>query len=136
MNKLNQLNSQLAAAEKEFNNIRTAIHKQKVSLIKGRTIRCDYCEKGSRLETWGFVQDFKHTPPYGCSGGACWDKSETRVCYLLCPKCSAMNYIYNHAQREEIVDLVEKQGVKKEEVFSAVFEKYSDAEPKQVHPKL
>lgn len=136
MNKLQKLNLKLIVATEEFQRQILSIHEEKVSLIQKRVIKCSSCGKGSHLGRWGFIQDHWYTRPCGCTGGDHWNTSQTKVCQIVCPECSAMNYIFNHHQREQIVDLVDGQDVAKKEVFSIIWDRHGNSELKQVYPEV
>jgi len=130
------LKAELAEIEKKIAPIRASIH-QLVALRVGRTIvQCSLCRKRSRFGRFGFVQDYWYTQPSGCSGGDYWSRTEIKLCYIVCPECSVMNYIYQHPQREQIIDLIQNQGLERKEIFSTIWEKHGDKKPEQVYPTL
>lgn len=100
---------------------------EKLAAIQRMFIRCSSCHKESRLSSWTFVQDYWYERPYSCTGGDTWHTSATNVCDIICPKCGFENYIYNHAQREKIVHLVDDSDFRwnKHKLFAGVKEKYS-----------
>src|SRR3989338_3214362 len=77
----------------------------KLTAIGRRIIRCISCKKSSQLRLWTFIQDHWYERPYSCSGGDTWHTSKTELCHIVCPKCDTENYIYNHPQREKIINL-------------------------------
>ena len=111
-NKLNRLENERKRAREEQRDI-----------IRRSLIRCTVCRKQSRLFSWTFIQDKYYVEPYSCTGGDYWLNSETRGCHLVCPKCSGEIYLYNHPQRDRVVELVDSHHFSKKELFSKVMER-------------
>ena len=98
--------------------------KQKLQAIQRSLVICIKCRKKSRLGSWAFIQGRHYIRPYSCNGGDYWVYSKTEVCEIICPKCGAENYIYNHPQRNKIVELVTVNPFSKEQIFKNVTEKF------------
>lgn len=135
MNKLQKLTQQLERLTREFDVASAAILSQKVAVIKKRVVGCSSCHTAGQLRNWGFVQNYLQPTSRAASdkGGV---PSETKMCHLFCPHCGELICIYDHHQRDLIVDLVDNHGFSKEEIFAFVWEKYGDDPPKRIFPKV
>lgn len=133
---LESLNEELKNLRLSFIGKESYLTEKKIPLIKRKRFACVHCQKVSPLGKFGFVQNWWHESPHSCNEGDTWHPSETNVCHLVCPKCNTKNYIYNHPKRDELVDLIDKQGINKEKIFSIIWEQYGSQEPKQTYPKL
>ncbi len=89
-------------------------------LARRSTILCKGCRKRSRVSSWTFEQQRHYIPPHGCTGGDYWMPSETRVCHIICGKCGFRDYIYNHKEREKIVQLADNERFGRRALFGAV----------------
>lgn len=136
MNKLQKLNRELAKLSREFEAASAIIKSDKVAVIRKSVIGCPACHTAGQLKKWGFIKDYWYTHPHGCNDGDYWSPSETEVCYLICPHCGGSIYIYNHNQRDRIVDIVDNQGVSMESIFASVWSKHGNNALKQVFPAL
>jgi hypothetical protein len=103
---------------------RSKVLKQKLEAIQRVLIKCVKCHKKSRLGTWSFVQGRWYVEPYSCADGDYWNYNKTETCHILCPKCSSENYIYNHPQKDKIVELVDGNHFSTTEIFKEVTEKF------------
>lgn len=101
------------------------LEKQRVA-IQRTFIECESCKKKSRLGQWTFFQEHWYTAPFSCAGGDYWNTSDVKVCHIGCPKCGAENYIYNHFQKDKIINFIEKYPFCTEELFKEVQERYKD----------
>jgi hypothetical protein len=99
------------------------LQNKKLEIIKAAYITCKKCNKKSRLGSWSFIQNMWYVPPYSCTGGDYWNNHETKTCHLVCPKCEAENYIYNHPQKELILELTDGNKFSKAEIFAKVIRK-------------
>ena len=104
-------------------NKRRKVREEQRTIIKRSLIKCTACGKQSRLFSWSFIQNQYYVEPYSCTGGDYWLNSETRCCHIVCPKCGEEIYLYNHPQRDKIVELVDSHHFSKSELFQKVKEK-------------
>jgi len=134
MNKLQKLNRELAKLTRVFEAASAVIKSDKIAVIRKCVIGCPACHTASQLKKWGFIRNYWYTRPHGDSEGDTWSPSDTKVCHLICPHCGESIYIYNHNQRDRIVDIVDNQGVSKDEIFATVWKKHGDNAAKQTYP--
>ena len=102
---------------------RDRIKARQLQAVRGSFISCTRCQRRSRLSSWTFIQKMWYTPPEGCTGGDHWNRSETRLCYMICPKCRAEEYIYTHPQRKKIVRLADDHNFSKDQLFKEIIKK-------------
>ncbi len=70
-------------------------------------IQCQFCNTGpSELSKWTFVQKRWYEQPHGCMGGDCWHDQRIDLCDIRCPYCKEGNYLYNHKQKNEILQIL------------------------------
>ncbi len=85
------------------------LYQRQLAAIRRKFIRCSKCHKNSRLASWSFIQGMFYVEPFSCTGGDYWLNSQTSSCHITCPKCGYENYIYNHPDRDRIVELLDKK---------------------------
>ena len=125
--------SQLEAVDLKRQNLlgaQLALIQEECDTVKRIRFACVHCAKTSKLSRWDFVQDHWYEGPWGCMGGDTWHSSKTEVCHLACPHCRQMNYIYNHPERQKIVELCNRVAGRLSQVFTNVWDKHGDAQPK------
>src|SRR3989344_4924922 len=105
MNKLQALNRKLANATQQFDVLRNSIQEQQVLLTRRQVVNCSHCNEGSQLKGWCLMQ----------FGGM----STTHA--LMCPRCGEWITVYGHRQKNNILFLVDKQGLNKEKLFNKIF---------------
>ncbi len=112
---LKKLNGELEELERQKKEVRA----KQLKAIKSSLVKCSYanCGKTSKLSGWIFIQRHWYISPHGCMGGDYWKKSKTEVCNFVCPKCGGEHYIFNHPQRDKIVDLVDNFSLSISEIF-------------------
>ncbi|HAU07552.1 MAG: hypothetical protein UW46_C0007G0017 [Candidatus Yanofskybacteria bacterium GW2011_GWF1_44_227] len=113
----------ISAAERELDVLRVQkdrIRNRQLEAIRRSFISCPKCHKESRLSNWTFIQIKWYTPPSGCTEGDYWNTSETKFCYLVCPKCGIESYVYVHPQKNKIVRLVDKSSFTTAQLFKTV----------------
>lgn len=94
---------------------------EKLSILKNKLIRCAACGKNCRVGDWSFVQKFWYVPPHGCTGGDYWKPNEIDTCDISCPRCGSRNYIYNHPQKQKILEIIKTNPLwNKESLFKEV----------------
>lgn len=98
--------------------------KQKLQVIQRVLVKCVKCRKKSRLGTWSFTQGRWYVEPYSCTSGDYWKYNGTETCHIVCPKCGDENYIYNHPQKDKIVELVDCHHFCTEEIFKKVTQNF------------
>lgn len=108
----------------KLDNDRVEVLKQKLQAIQRVLVMCVKCRKKSRLGTWSFIQERWYVEPYSCAGGDYWNYSKTETCDITCPKCGVENYIYNHPQRNKIVELVDGHHFSTTDIFKEVTNKF------------
>lgn len=104
-------------------NKRKRVKEEQRDVIRNSLIRCMMCSRRSRLSSWVFIQDQWYVRPYSCTDGDYWSPSATEVCHIVCPKCSKENYLYNHSQRDRIVELIDSHQFAKTDLFKEVEER-------------
>ena len=87
-------------------------------------LTCVHCKEIGELGTWSFVQDHYYISPSGCTEGDYWNTSRTNLCFVACPACNKMNYIYNHPEREPLMTVLETPGISKEGLFTRLYKKH------------
>lgn len=105
---------------KELENERKKVLAAKMDIIRRYYILCATCGVKSRLSRWVFIQDQYYVQPYSCNGGAYWKNYATQNCHILCPKCGTADYLFNHPQRDKIVNLTDSREFVKYDLFSEV----------------
>ncbi|MBI2063960.1 MAG: hypothetical protein HYT65_03145 [Candidatus Yanofskybacteria bacterium] len=108
----------------KLNADKSEVLKQKLEAIQRILVKCVKCHKKSRLGAWSFVQGRWYVEPYSCTGGDYWNFNKTETCHITCPKCGDENYIYNHPQKNKIVELVDGHHFSTEKIFKGVTEKF------------
>ncbi|MBI2676650.1 MAG: hypothetical protein HYX21_01675 [Candidatus Yanofskybacteria bacterium] len=108
----------------KLDNDRVGVLKQKLQVIQRILVKYVKCHKKSRLGTWSFIQDRWYVEPYSCTGGDYWNYSKTETCDIVCPKCNSENYIYNHPQKDKIVELVDGHHFSTANIFKEVTENF------------
>lgn len=96
---------------------------------------CQGCKTVSELHTTAFIQDHWYTSPSSCNDGDRWNRNETKSCHILCLTCRHSNYLYNHPDRDVLVQMIDDLGLSKNRIFDRVFESYDRKNFRQVHPK-
>jgi len=134
MNKLQKLNRELERETRAFELFKAKNHEEKVAVIRKRVIGCPSCHAACQLKNWGFVQEYRYNRPHGCGEGGDHTAKDTNVCHLICPMCSEEIYIYNHNQRDQIVQMIDNEGVNKSEIFATVWDHHEGFPSKQVFP--
>lgn len=114
-------------AQIRFSSIVATLLTRKILIIKTQLLSCTFCKKTSQVRLWGFIQTHLHIPPRGYIEKERCVLRGTRVCILVCPKCSHRNSIYVHPQREKIVGLVNSCGASPKEIFGRTWDQYGDA---------
>lgn len=104
----------------ELKGLENRLIKEEKEAIRRSFIRCKNCNKSSRLLDWTFVQKTWWVPATGCNDGGYLKHSYTYLCDVVCPKCEIANYIYNHPQREKLVDLLGEHAWQAKELFKEV----------------
>lgn len=132
---IGKLDATFLGLQATFNTESASIRQRKLKIVKSVIVACTECGSKHALGNFGFVQDHWYTSPHGCTEGDYWNMSKTEVCHLVCPQCSTMVYIYRHPMRDQIVSLVDSHRFGKEELFSAVWDKHGDREPKLRSPE-
>lgn len=100
------------------------LREEKRTLIKAKKFVCVHCEQESLFGTLGFVQEHRYESPWGCTGGDTWHTSKKSVCNLVCPRCTTLNYIYNHPQQQKIISYLEEYGLHIKEIFAEVYDNH------------
>lgn len=91
-------------------------------LLKQYLVTCVYYKKQNPISSWIFVQAKYYVRPRGCTEGDYWADGKTEICTLMCPECTQGNYLYNHPQKSEIVDLTDSLPFSKKNIFKDVRE--------------
>ncbi len=100
------------------------IFKEQCALIRQYPIACMYCKKENPISSWIFIQIKHYVRPHGCTEGDYWINGKTETCTITCPECKQENYLYNHPQKTEIVELADSSPFDKKMIFSDVKERY------------
>ena len=124
----------VSAAQSSLRDTAVSIHKKKVKVIRKETLSCGFCKQKSKIKNWGFIQEHLHVPPRGYIEDERWVAKGIRTCDLICPKCSHVNHIYNHPQKEKIIDIMCNHGVSAMEVFTTLWNRYGGGDLRQVSP--
>jgi ribosomal protein S27E len=118
---LERVKKEMAELTEAYNAAASKLTDRKREVIRRFIVRCRECGQGSRLSAWSFIQKLWYKRPSGCTEGDYWLPHNTETCDIVCPKCQDRNYLYNHPQRDRIVEFV-ASGVAKEELFATVTE--------------
>ena len=135
MSTLAALNRKMSDADALHSKERARILETKVALVRRFAITCVHCRAGSTLARWSFVQDYWYTSPSGCTEGDYWNTTKTECCYVACPLCGVLNYIYNHPQKAQILERIDDPSVSKEKLFLEIWKKHGNSPLKKVFPK-
>ncbi|MFA5997215.1 MAG: hypothetical protein WC791_01865 [Candidatus Paceibacterota bacterium] len=130
MSKIKELDLRLAAAISDYNAECAEIHNEKVLLIRKAVIKCSYCEKGSRLGKWDFIQ--KYWRPLPSVVVYTYKQYPDLNCQIVCPLCNARNTIFSHRQQKQLSRLLGHPEIKREEIFNTVWEQFGDEKLKKV----
>ena len=128
MSALETIRSAIAAHTQKSNKKLRTLHEKQRILIRASTIQCTKCKRRSQLCLWVFIQDHWYTQPHSCTEGDYWTPSKPETCHMVCPRCEAENYIYNHPQKEKIlrlIALVEENSLDMESVFKEITERHT-----------
>jgi ribosomal protein S27E len=131
---LRSLTIQMKDEENRTRTAREEILDKQYAVIKRYVVTCEHCGKSSTLGKWSFIQDYWYTPPRGCTEGDYWNATKTECCYIACPHCRVMNYIYNHPQKQKLLERIEPLRFDKEKVFAEIWEQYKNQPLKKIHP--
>ncbi len=126
----------LAAQIAPLNTALAALAEKQFALIKtGVRLKCRECGKTSPLGTWDFMRDHWYIQPHGCTDGDYWKAHEVQTCYIVCPHCRKMNYIYNHPMRDQLIGLSKQFDFRFTSLFAQVWDKYGNEAAKLREPK-
>ncbi|MEW6617391.1 MAG: hypothetical protein AB1333_03145 [Patescibacteria group bacterium] len=98
------------------------IFQEQCALVKQYLITCKHCKKENPISSWIFIQIKHYVRPHGCTGGDYWINGKTETCTITCPECARGNYLYNHPQKTEIVELADLPFFDKKMIFKDVLE--------------
>ncbi|MCI0558139.1 MAG: hypothetical protein MN733_06560 [Nitrososphaera sp.] len=132
---LDTINARIAKFEKNYTRRRETLLSEKTQIIRAYILRCVHCKDESALAEWGFIRDHYYVKPYSCTGGDYWVACKTDVCHLVCLKCRQENYIYNHPDRKQIVDLIDNQDIASNLIFATIWSRHGKHKIEQIHPK-
>lgn len=100
--------------QKELDDIKKAIVIRKQSIrvqCMGFSFDGKGCRKFFPAREITYIQTFWYSPPYGCSGGDCWNIGEGQ---FVCPGCGQLNRLYERPEVEALKPffnkVVEKYG--------------------------
>lgn len=131
----NSMKKELEQLVEKAARLRDSIYKLVVARVRRVVIKCSLCRKGTQLSNRSFLQDWWYTSPRGCNEGDYWNKTETSLCHIFCPKCGKWEYIHNHPQKKQILQNIEEQGIDKKKIFYEIWEQHGRNEAKQIFPE-
>lgn len=80
------------------------------------------CGKSSELRLWTLELRQFWDNNTGSPCGGFWTTGTPELDNLICPKCSRINYIYNHPQKAKILTLRKAAGTKEIQIFKTTVE--------------
>ncbi len=77
---------------------------------KRKLIKCESCQRATKVSTLTYLQTHFYVQPHGCTGGDYWREGEGQ---FVCPKCNATNRLYDRPD----VSALKKYFMTVEEVY-------------------